>query len=75
LEFAPWKDGISSDEICPCCGIQYGYDDAAGGDNLKRSLIYNNWRERWIKGGMIWQSKGITPPKDWNGFQQIKNLR
>ena len=29
LEFEPWANGSPSDEICPCCGIQFGYDDAA----------------------------------------------
>lgn len=41
LGFAPWVGVFPSDEICPCCGIQYGYDDAAGGNINERYLIYN----------------------------------
>ncbi len=40
LDFASWVGVFLSDEICPCCGIQYGYDGAAGGDINKRHLIY-----------------------------------
>jgi len=44
LQFIPW-DGLSaSDEICPSCGIQFGYDDAAGGNVQAREEIYKRWR-------------------------------
>jgi hypothetical protein len=29
LGFLPWHDDSASDEICPCCYIQFGYDDAS----------------------------------------------
>lgn len=74
LSFAPWEGNSSSDEICPSCGIQYGYDDAAGGDVNKRNLIYKEWKNRWIKEGMVWKSIGIEPPNNWNLVQQLKNL-
>jgi hypothetical protein len=31
LWFQPWRAESPADEMCPCCGIQFGYDDAAGG--------------------------------------------
>ena len=38
LEEPPWTDGSGSDEICPSCGIHFGYDDAAGGDAARREM-------------------------------------
>ena len=29
--FEPWAGASASLEICPCCGIHFGYDDYAGG--------------------------------------------
>jgi hypothetical protein len=40
LAFAPWSDDSPSDEICPSCGIQFGYDDAAGGSVACRAGVY-----------------------------------
>ena len=42
-----WTDpdatGGGSDEICPICKIQFGYDDQAGGDPVKRRTIWREW--------------------------------
>jgi transcription elongation factor Elf1 len=44
----PWtEDGGGSQEICPQCGIQFGYDDAAGGDLTRREQTYAEWRARY----------------------------
>jgi len=51
LSFLPWSEGLPSDEICPRCGIQFGYDDVAGGDLKKRDKVYSHWRDRWIAAG------------------------
>jgi len=74
LGFAPWIGVFPSDEICSCCGIQFGYDDAAGGDINKRNLIYNEWRQRWIFEGMPWTSVGINKPDNWDPVKQLINL-
>ena len=74
LGFAAWEGSSPSDEICPCCGIQYGYDDAAGGDVAKRYLIYNEWRSCWVRKKMPWQSKGISPPKNWDPAKQLMRI-
>lgn len=74
LDFMPWENLLPSDEICPCCGIQFGYDDAAGGDINKRSLIYKEWKKRWINEGMLWKSKGMEQPESWDPIEQLKNL-
>jgi transcription elongation factor Elf1 len=47
----PWSDeGGGSQEICPQCGIQFGYTDAAGGDAVKREEIYAEWRRKYLSG-------------------------
>ena len=45
LDFEPWRQGSAADEICPSCGIQFGYNDAR--PDL-RSQIYAEWRKAWI---------------------------
>ena len=74
LDFAPWHGGSSSDEICPCCGIQFGYDDAAGGDAERRRQVYDSWREKWIAGGMQWTSTGRAAPSDWDPKRQLEEI-
>lgn len=81
----PWgKDGDSqSDEICSCCGIQFGHEDLTlewlwkGDDMRKRLEIYDKWRNNWIENGMKWWSTDeefhLQPP-NWNPIQQLKNI-
>lgn len=40
---------VAHSEICPSCGIQYGYSDSMGGVEEKKEKLYNLWREAWIK--------------------------
>jgi hypothetical protein len=61
-----------SDEICPSCGIQFGYDDEAGGNASARERIYQQWRKKWIAVGMPWKSKGIKPPHNWVTSDQLR---
>jgi len=62
------EPGGASYEICPSCGIQFGYDD----DDL--GISYLVWRERWIANGMLWFSKSITPPNNWNAEVQLNQM-
>ena len=48
LSFAPWVGVSASDEICPDCGIQFGYNDA---QSDLRDRIYAAWRRAWISNG------------------------
>lgn len=73
LDFVPWAIGIPSDEICPSCGIHFGYDDAAGGDLEKRRLIYKQWRDNWVNSGMKWWSKNNLPA-DFNPKNQLHKI-
>lgn len=47
LDFEPWFVDSASDEICPTCGIQFGYDDAR--PDL-RTAIYEAWRRAFLAG-------------------------
>lgn len=75
LDFAPWMGASPADEICPSCGIQFGYDDAVGGDVQARNSVYDTWRESWIKKGMPWFSSGVAQPPDWNPDEQLRRLK
>jgi hypothetical protein len=75
LAFEPWEGDNPSDEICPCCGIQFGYDDFAGGSEAKRQGVYGSWREAWVAKGMPWTSRAERPPNDWNPGRQVERVR
>ena len=51
LEEPAWfsKDS-ASDEICPSCGIQFGYDDA---EPDLRAMIHGLWGDRWRQNGRL----------------------
>lgn len=72
--FNPWNNNSPSDEMCPSCGIQFGYDDMAGGDSGKRQKIYKDWREKWIIQNCQWYSKGMKEPVNWQPRKQLENI-
>jgi len=69
LKLPPHRNpGGASYEICPCCGIQFGYDDD------DRGITYAQWLEDWIVKGMPWFSKSIPPPKGWVPEDQLSQM-
>ncbi len=81
----PWgKDCDSqSDEICPCCDIQFGHQDLTleylwkGDDMKKRLSIYDKWRNDWIKNGMKYKhfdDEFYPQPPNWDPIKQLKNI-
>jgi hypothetical protein len=58
--------GGGSYEICPSCGFEFGVTD----DDL--GFTYRTWRERWIAGGMRWQSAAGQAPADWDPEAQLR---
>jgi hypothetical protein len=74
LGFEPWREGTPSDEIYPSCGIQFGYDDAAGGDPESRASVYRRWREEWVGSGMPWRSAGVSAPDGWDSEAQLREV-
>jgi hypothetical protein len=59
-------DGVPSFDICDCCGTQFGYDDA----RTPHSVL----REKWVAKGMLWHSRVITAPPDWDPVEQLRRL-
>jgi len=68
LDEAPYVEfGCSSFGICPCCGTEFGYDDS--------SVSHADLRKKWVSGGMLWWSKNLVAPPDWDPVEQISALR
>ncbi len=53
--FKPWEDDSPSDEICPGCGVQFGYQDNEG-DRSKRDEIYTMLRRQFLKKGKTYKN-------------------
>lgn len=62
------RTGGASMEICSCCGFQFGVTDDDQG------VSCDDYRERWIAGGMAWSGKGKKAPKGWNPQTQLGAL-
>ena len=52
--------------ICPCCGTEFGYDDAG--------RRYAELRTEWLRAGAVWWSPVDVPPDGWDPFLQLDNL-
>ena len=63
------QKGHASEEICVCCGFQFGFDDYP---NKEKGI--ENWRNQWIKEGCKWFSMKSPPPTLWNAKSQLYNL-
>ena len=59
----PWVADGPSDEICPQCGTQFGYDDATV-DAEDRARCHAVLRRAWIHGGERWWSTSRTAGND-----------
>jgi hypothetical protein len=58
------EHGCASFGICPCCGTQFGYDDA--------TLHHANLRTIWIESGARWWSRAQKPPLGWDAYAQMR---
>ena len=64
----PYDDqGFGSDEICPCCGFQFGLDDYPNKEDGQEK-----WRKEWIEKGCPWFSKTRLPSQNWNPQNQLE---
>ena len=66
-------DSGGSFEICPSCGMQFGYTDAAGGDPERRRDLWRKWRQQWVADGMPWRGVG-KPPDDFDPSAQLTHV-
>lgn len=68
LDEAPWgADGKTpSFDICPCCGVEFGYEDAT--DTGKA-----NFRTKWIATGGKWFDESKKPNR-WDIKEQLAKI-
>jgi hypothetical protein len=66
--------GYPMDAICPCCGVQFGYTDAAGLRRMSRIEWHEKMRRAWIADGMRWHAISPLPP-GWDPVAQLGRLR
>ena len=65
LEEPAWdiNTGAPSFDVCPCCGCEFGYEDATAiGKN--RHLV------KWVKSGANWFEPDLKP-ENWNLREQL----
>ena len=74
LERQPYNEYFQGTmEICPCCGTEFGYDDAVR-NKKNLHLRWKKLRGKWVIGGSKWLNP-IKKPKDWSAEEQLKNLK
>lgn len=73
LGFRAWDGDSPSDEICPSCGMQFGYYDSTPDGAQGRAAIYAEWRRRWVEEGMPWNGAS-PPPTGWSPAEQLTRL-
>jgi hypothetical protein len=56
--------GYPSFEICPCCGVEFGYQDA------RRS--HESLRAEWVAKGTQWRFPEARPP-GWDPLLQLQS--
>ncbi len=72
LDEPPYSDPSNftgpSFDICPCCGIEFGYEDyGPKGPPFYHEIL----RNRWVTGGMKFYRKDLRP----DNFDPIDQLR
>src|ERR1039458_2229688 len=52
--------------ICPCCGTEFGYDDAG--------RRHAELRAEWLRAGARWWSPVDPQPEGWDPYMQVSDL-
>ena len=67
-EDKPWEqdDNSPTYEICPCCGVEFGYEDYT----IESTIEY---RKKWIENGAKWFN-AKKKPEVWNLEKQLQNI-
>jgi len=67
LDEPPYEEsGSPSYSVCPCCGTEFGYDDA--------TEAHAALRKAWVDKGMPWWSGSLGPPSGWDPQGQLHKL-
>ena len=53
----------TDNNICSCCGTEFGYHD--------RARSHEELRKEWIAKGCPWFSTAMKPPADWKASVQL----
>ncbi|MBN6075083.1 hypothetical protein HYE60_07480 [Aggregatibacter actinomycetemcomitans] len=61
-----WEDDNPSYNLCPCCGVEFGYEDTT-------LASIRNYRNKWANSGYKWVELNIKP-QNWNLDEQLKNI-
>jgi hypothetical protein len=69
------EHGYATFEICPCCGIEFGYEDAAPSHSGRRAR-WIELRAQWIAGGKRWWSERERErPPGWDADAQLTRIK
>jgi hypothetical protein len=60
------QDAPRDYNICPCCGTEFGNDDAVA--------THAELRAAWLRDGLRWWSPTEARPEDWDPFMQVSNV-
>nr|WP_314499692.1 hypothetical protein [uncultured Chryseobacterium sp.] len=68
IDDAPWGENgdCPTYEICPCCGVEFGYEDYT----IESTKMY---REKWLEKGAKWFDKS-EKPEVWDRIKQFENI-
>jgi rubredoxin len=70
----PWSSDLSpSYDICPSCGIEFGYDDFRPTE-AERKIRWEELRHDWITNGMQWSSRVDPMPHNWDPAKQLRGI-
>ena len=58
------ETGFGSFDICPSCGVEFGYDDFA--------VPHRALRYRWLMNGAKWYSTATVQPLRWSAGEQLR---
>ena len=68
LSQPPWGDDGKTPtyDICPCCGVEFGYEDCT-------QKSKDSFREKWLNNGAKWFDES-KKPQNWDLEEQFRNI-
>ena len=62
-KFPELADVPADNNICPCCGTEFGFDD--------QRKSHAQLRAEWLTRGGKWYDESTPPPRKWNPYVQL----
>ena len=66
----PWDGDNPSYDICPSCGVEFGYHDSRPTLDERRAR-QAELRQEWLLAGCPWRGAIDKPPRDWDPKAQL----